>query len=169
MGNCANAKQNDAVEIRLMTSDFYNTKDLNYNITTAKVIKICDGDSIWIAAYCNGVVCRFPCRIYGIDCPELRSTNKLSQLAANRAKEFTMEFCFNKLVKIEVVNGKTVIVDGKELIARDKYGRLLIHLRVNGKDLAEELLKNGLAILYYGKHKNSFSSNSAPASDSTIS
>jgi micrococcal nuclease len=66
-------------------------------------------------------------RLIDIDCPEKK------QAFGKAAKKFTSDFCFNKIVKVESMGKK------------DRYGRILATVYLNGKSLNEALLKAGLA------------------------
>lgn len=89
---------------------------------TAKVIGISDGDTLTVLVDKTQI----KIRVDGIDCPEKK------QAFGNKAKEFTSDFCF----------GKVVTVKKNKM---DRYGRLVARVIYNGKDLSEELLKAGMA------------------------
>lgn len=96
-----------------------------------KVVGISDGDTIKIL-YKNRPV---KVRLYGIDCPER------TQPFGTKARKFTSQLCFGKIVQ--------VIFHGK-----DRYGRILGQVILpNGRNLNEELVKNGFA-WYYEKYVN---------------
>ena len=81
-------------------------------------------------------------RLAGIDTPEsfkqVAKCQKEIELGL-KAKEFTKNF----------TKGEVDIV----YLELDKYGRYLVNVSKNGKDLAEELVKNGLAVFYDGGTK----------------
>lgn len=96
-----------------------------------KVVGISDGDTIKIL-YKNR---QLKVRLYGIDCPER------TQPFGFKAKKLTSQLCFGKMVQ--------VISHGK-----DRYGRILGEVILpDGKNLNEELVKNGFA-WYYEKYVN---------------
>ncbi|WP_128331829.1 thermonuclease family protein [Apibacter sp. HY039] len=100
---------------------------------TGKVIKVADGDTITILTEDKKQV---KIRLYGIDCPE----NK--QDFGTKARTFTSTICFGKNVTVEI---KGI----------DRYKRTLGIVKVEGKNVNEELLKNGLAWKYkytYSSH-----------------
>jgi micrococcal nuclease len=68
-------------------------------------------------------------RLYGIDCPEGH------QAFGNRAKQFTSDFVFGKVVDVD-------------LVTKDRYGRTVGVVRVKGKTLNEELIKAGMAWVF---------------------
>jgi len=81
-------------------------------------------------------------RLAGIDTPEsfkqVAKCQKEIELGL-KAKEFTKNF----------TKGEVDIV----YLELDKYGRYLVNVSKNGKDLAEELVRNGLAVFYDGGTK----------------
>jgi micrococcal nuclease len=90
------------------------------------VIKVSDGDTLTILAEGNRQV---RVRLDGIDCPELH------QAYGTKARQFTSAMTYRKTVSV-FSN------------ARDKYGRTLGTVFVNGINLNEELVKLGLAWAY---------------------
>ena len=78
-------------------------------------------------------------RIAGIDTPEKASKCKKASDLAYKAKAFTSDF----------VKGGVEIV----YVEIDKYGRYLVNVDKNGLNLADELVKNGLAVYYDGGTK----------------
>ncbi len=92
---------------------------------TGDVIGISDGDTITVLKDKT----QFKIRLYGIDCPEK------GQAFSNKAKQFTSKMVFKKQVEIKPVT-------------KDRYGRTVAWVYVEGKSLCEELLKAGLAWHY---------------------
>ena len=78
-------------------------------------------------------------RIAGIDTPEKASKCKKASDLAYKAKAFVTDF----------VKGGVEIV----YVELDKYGRYLVNVDKNGINLADELVKNGLAVYYDGGAK----------------
>jgi micrococcal nuclease len=97
-----------------------------------KVVGISDGDTITVLDRGKG----HRVRLFGIDCPEK------DQDFGSKAKKFTSD----------MVYGKEVSVDN---ITTDGYGRIVGRVTVNGKNLNEELVRNGLAWWYrkYATHE----------------
>lgn len=92
----------------------------------AKVIRVLDGDTIEILR--NGQPERI--RLNGIDCPEK------AQAFGQRARQFTAESCF----------GKVVAIDDR---GRDRYGRTIGEVVLpDGRDLNHELVGAGMARWY---------------------
>ena len=92
---------------------------------SGKVIGVADGDTITVLRDKQPQ----KIRLYGIDCPEKR------QPFGKRAKQFTSELVFGKIVEIEP-------------IATDRYGRTVAFVRVEDINVNEELIKEGLGWVY---------------------
>ena len=92
---------------------------------SGKVIGVADGDTITVLRDKQP----YKIRLYGIDCPEKR------QPFGKRAKQFTSELVFGKIVEIEPV-------------ATDRYGRTVAFVRIENTSVNEELIKEGLAWVY---------------------
>lgn len=88
-----------------------------------RIITVIDGDTLMAV---NEAGRRFKLRVKGIDCPELGQRNSFE------AKEFAQS----------LVQGKWVEVT---LYGRDKYKRYVARVRLEGVDLAKELVQRGLA------------------------
>jgi endonuclease YncB( thermonuclease family) len=100
------------------------------NITTAaelngKVIRISDGDTITVIQDRT----QYKIRLYGIDCPESH------QDFGTRAKQFTSDLVFGKLVKVVQQD-------------MDRYGRTIGIVYIGGVCVNQEIIKNGFAWLY---------------------
>ncbi len=83
-------------------------------------------------------------RVLGIDTPESHGKTPCETEWSRVAKN---------LVASELSHAKRIdlIVDFKKRL--DKYGRVLAKVSYDGKDLAEVMLKNKLAVPYFGKKK----------------
>ena len=124
----------------------------NHEHFYAKVVKITDGDTIWVMVE-NGT--KYKIRLLGIDTPEIyhknsphkfyidnnRPITNISYLKVwgYRAKEFAKDKLGNKTV---------VIVFDNKAPKRGYYGRYLAYVFVDGNDFNEELLKYGYARVY---------------------
>ena len=83
-------------------------------------------------------------RLANIDTPESRSQDAKCKKEIElglKAKKFTQEFFAKK--------GQIII----EYFGTEKYGRYLVAIEKDGKDLADELVKAGLAVYYDGGTK----------------
>ena len=96
------------------------------NDIQGKVVKVADGDTITIL---NSENKQIKIRLYGIDAPE-------------KAQDFGK---VSKEYLAELVAGKTVNVT---VLDTDRYGRSVGRIKIEGKEVAEEMLKLGLAWLY---------------------
>lgn len=119
------------------------------NPYTVKVLRVIDGDTIEIeAAYLPPELHqKLGIRVLGIDTPEKapRARCLEENMLAQQASEYT---------KTLVSKAKHVEVD---FTGWDKYGgRVLGNVRIDGQDLAEQLLLKGLARPYFGGKKNSW-------------
>lgn len=92
---------------------------------SGKVIGVADGDTITVLRDKQ----THKIRLYGIDCPEKR------QPFGKRAKQFTSELVFGKVVEVEPV---TV----------DRYGRTVAFVQVENVLVNEELIREGLGWVY---------------------
>lgn len=91
----------------------------------AKVVRVIDGDTIEILEGQNKKRVRF----YGIDAPELK------QAYGEQSKKF-----LNSLI-----NDKNVEIIQKD---KDKYGRILAIVKLEGRDINQIMVKSGFAWAY---------------------
>ena len=113
-------------------------------IKKCTVVSVYDGDTITIASrlpFRNSPIYRWSLRIYGIDCPEMKSCNKQEKEIAIIAKQ-TLE---HKILHKQVI---------LENIKYDKYGRLLANVFLNKEDISQMMIDKKLAIPYFGKKKD---------------
>ena len=96
-----------------------------------QVLKVSDGDTINIQKVENGkfVGGMLRIRMYGMDAPE-------------KTQDYGIE---SKQALEKLVNGKTLEIEEKN---RDRYGRTVAVVYVNGKNVNEEMVKNGNAWWY---------------------
>ncbi len=92
---------------------------------TGKVVGVSDGDTITVLRDKQPQ----KIRLYGIDCPEKR------QPFGKKAKQFTSELVFGKVVEVEPVT-------------TDRYGRTVAFVQVENILVNEELIKEGLGWVY---------------------
>ena len=92
---------------------------------SGKVVGVADGDTITVLRDKQPQ----KIRLYGIDCPEKR------QPFGKRAKQFTSELVFGKVVEVEPI---TV----------DRYGRTVAFVRVENISVNETLISDGLAWVF---------------------
>jgi len=103
----------------------------------AEVIRIIDGDTIVLNIDLGyHLSWKVSCRLYGINCPELRSKDSQERIQAKAAKDFTAQ---------ELPIGSTVLIASQEL---DKYGRPLVDIFYGDRHLNFELVNNNYATIY---------------------
>lgn len=93
-----------------------------------------DGDTVSIR--CNGEV--ETARIIGLDAAETKTPSCSAEAAHGERATLRLR---------EIVQAGVVSFAGNE---RDKYGRLLVTMKVDGVDVAGTLIDEGLAIAYRG-------------------
>ncbi|MFC4768752.1 thermonuclease family protein [Effusibacillus consociatus] len=96
----------------------------------AKVLSVTDGDTFKINL--NGK--EETVRMILVDTPETKHPDKPVQPFGPEASKFSSELLTGKEVELE-----------KDVSERDKYGRLLFYVYVDGKSVQEQLLEKGLA------------------------
>jgi micrococcal nuclease len=108
-----------------------NSPDLTEN--EARVIKVADGDTITI----NYQGQEEKVRLIGIDTPESVHPDRSKNVPFGKvASDFTKSHLLGEVIQIEL--------DAQE---RDKYGRLLAYVYLDGKMFNETLLEEGMAVL----------------------
>ncbi len=100
-----------------------------------KVVGVAAGDTITVMNNGRGE----KIRLYGVDCPEK------AQDFGQRAKQFTSGMVFGKVVEVEPV-------------VKDRYGRTVGIVKLDGKCLNEALIRSGHAWLYKRYCKKPFCS-----------
>ena len=114
-----------------------------------KPVKITDGDTIKLDISKESPLIKklgLSVRIKGIDTPEKGSKAKCNKENAlgQQATKFTTDLVGNKELLLSQVEN-------------DKYGgRIVANVKVGGVDIAQELLKKGLARVYNGEKKKSW-------------
>ena len=114
-------------------------------VTEGFVVKVYDGDTITIASKIpvpDSPLYRFPVRLSGIDCAEIKGSNADEKKMAIIARNELMNLIYQK--KVTLQNIKT-----------EKYGRILADIYLNDLHLNTYMLKNRLAVEYNGKTKKS--------------
>lgn len=120
-------------------------------ITPDQVTSIYDGDTITVEL--DGV--REKVRVVGVDTPELRTKCQSEKVLARRAKELTVATIRQgKVIELKAIKRN-----------RDRYGRLLRSVIIDGKDLADTLIQEGLGREYHGGKRVSWCVNSCDQMD----
>lgn len=113
-------------------------------ISTVRVVKVYDGDTITIATrmpgYPSSKIFKFQVRLNGIDAPEMKSKDPIEKQAAINSKEALRKKIF----------GKDIILKN---IKFEKYGRLLADIYKGSNCINNWLIDTRMAILYDGKTK----------------
>jgi len=117
-----------------------NIRDIKYN-NYAFVKSVYDGDTITIVIYYRGEYLECNCRLYGIDCAELRTKDENEKTAALDAKEYVKSSLERKIIWVEFC---------KE---REKYGRNLVKIKFNGMDFNQHMIDIKKAKPYFGGKK----------------
>jgi len=124
-----------------------------------KVLKVYDGDTIWVSIILHNNIVKFNCRMIGYDSPEMKPplSNKnrhLEKNAAIAARDYLSNLILHKIVDIQFGNF-------------DKYGRALCSIYINDPDSYRIVCKNKVCVNtimireghgypYLGGHKKSF-------------
>ncbi len=95
---------------------------------SGEVVGITDGDTITVLN--SKTLKDVKIRLYGIDTPEK------GQAFGKKAKQFTSNMVFGKMVEVGAINV-------------DHYGRTVSLVYVEGKGVCDELIRAGLAWVYY--------------------
>ncbi len=83
-------------------------------------------------------------RLYGIDTPESRTSDKVEKVFGNLAKEKILSFC---------PVGAKIVLQTKADDSRGKYGRILRELIVDDVNVNQYMVDNSYAVEYFGKSK----------------
>lgn len=125
--------------VDLEGATYAGTKEFVPRPRIGKVVRVYDGDTVWIASSSSE---RHSCRLYGIDCAEMRSKDVTERQEANAARSF--------LLKILPEDGMVCMA----VQGRDKYGRLLVRLSTfQHEDISRSMLNAGYAVPYDGGTK----------------
>lgn len=125
---------------------FFSLAIKEYGQAKLELVSVYDGDTFRanIDGFPPIIGDNIPIRIAGIDCPELTDPRTRINFLAVQAKMFTED-------KLKSAN--EVIV---HKMRREKYFRILGDVFVDGKDLGQMLLNEGLAKPYAGGKKLSW-------------
>ena len=118
----------------------------NYLIKKEDILSVYDGDTFFIripeCAESMPFLCkRIGVRIEGMDTPERKGLCEEEEKQAALAS-IKLEYMLRKARRIELVD-----------VRREKYGRLLGGLMIDGQDVVEEMVLAGLARPYDGKKR----------------
>lgn len=142
---CA-SPQGQFTSSKAITKKKTERRDCQHTQTTLKcvqVVRVYDGDSFFIDLPDQHPLFgkEMGVRVYGIDTPELRTKDTCEKQQGKLAKKALQ----NIIAKAERVD----LVDVK----KDKFFRILAKVHVDGKPVASEMIRQGLAYEYYGTKK----------------
>ena len=123
--------------------DYSETQVFAPPITEGQVIKVYDGDTITIATrlpYPGSPLYRFPVRLNGIDCPEIKSHSEDEKSIAQLAKKELEELIMHKTVTLKNIQN-------------EKYGRVLADVYLNDLHLNQYMIMKKFAVAYDGGTK----------------
>ena len=109
-------------------------------ITLSRII---DGDTFEMS---NGDTVR----VLGIDYPDI-SNNRIDKWTNLGLSEERIRFCYKEGIAMlnQKYKGKTVeLTPDFNEVEKDRYGRLLLYVYVDGVDIGNELINNGYAVTY---------------------
>ena len=111
-----------------------------------KVERVVDGDTVDVVLDLGfDILYKCRVRLYGIDTPESRTRNKDEKVRGKMAGSF---------LKDAVDKGTQVVIQTKLKDSRGKYGRVLGNVIVDGLNINETMVKNYLAVAYFGQSKD---------------
>ena len=102
---------------------------------TAGAISVVDGDTVKVGAV--------SWRLMGYDCPETYYARCDSERQRGDAATRRLEQLLAGAKKADLIADRRI----------DRYGRTLGHLRVDGKDVGDILIREGLCVPYSGRGK----------------
>lgn len=109
------------------------------------ITRVVDGDTVDAEIDCGfNIIFKSRIRLYGIDTPESR-TRDLDEKARGK---LASQFIKDKIAKAELVKVKT------KLDKKGKFGRVLGSIIADDEDLNESMVKNYLAVAYFGQSKD---------------
>jgi|688.fasta_scaffold965060_2 endonuclease YncB( thermonuclease family) len=111
-----------------------------------KVVDVYDGDTLTLAFIFRDQIYHKKCRVFGVDCAEIRTKNLAEKKHGYEAKNFVQNLILNKIVWSEFSD------------KNDKYGRFLVKIypEKNGQSLDQILIHQGLGYEYHGQKKMDF-------------
>ena len=113
-------------------------------ITSGKVIKVYDGDTITIVSklpYPESPLYKFSVRLNGIDCPEIKGETDDEKQCAQLAKKELEDLILNKHIILQNLD-------------TEKYGRILADVYLDDLHLNNHMLTKCLAVKYDDGKKN---------------
>jgi len=113
------------------------------------ITRVVDGDTVDAEIDCGfDIIFKSRIRLYGIDTPESR-TRDLDEKARGK---LASQFIKDKISEAKLVKVKT------KLDKKGKFGRVLGSIIADDEDLNESMVKNYLAVAYFGQSKDDIES-----------
>lgn len=108
---------------------------------TAKVVSVYDGDTIKVVFPVLRKLYKFNCRILGVDTPEIRTRDKKEKAFGLQVRDELRKKILNQVVTLKCGDF-------------DKYGRLLIDIKLSEEETIRDwLINNNYAFAYDGGTK----------------
>ena len=125
-------------KLRMTSMDNTPTFDLPRKTMRCKVIKVYDGDTIWISIILHGKPVKFNCRMLGYDSPEMKPPLKLKNrdaiiAKAKLAKDYLSNLILNKILDVK-------------FSGFDKYGRALTTIFIDDPDSSHIFCANKMEV-----------------------
>ena len=160
---------NNTSEMNSLSCSDCNVPEFSLNGLSCwgKIVYVYDGDTVHIVINFNNSLTKFNCRLYGIDTKEMKSTNPADKELAIKARDFLLSklnvtnYLNNTSTKNTKNNIRDLCSESRKLVwvnclEFDKYGRLLVEIKdtpTSEKSYGQELIDLGLAVPYFGGHK----------------
>ena len=118
--------------------------DFSYRIN--KVTKVIDGDTIDVIIDLGfDILHKSRVRLFGIDTPESRTSNKEEKVRGLISKEF---------LKDRIKNAKKITIRTHKGEETGKFGRILGEVFCDGVNVNQQMCDEGYAVAYYGQNKS---------------
>jgi len=108
----------------------------------ARIVKVYDGDTCTIIFRWKKQNIKCSCRIYGIDTPEIKTSNTKERELGYKAKDFLSSMILEKVLMVHFLKD-------------DKYGRPLVNIFLNNnQSISDAMISGGYAKPYFGGKKS---------------
>lgn len=125
-----------------------------------KILDVYDGDTVTIAIRVDNCNFKVNCRLNGIDCEEMKSSDQMEKLRAKEARQHLIFLLTGRQIDIHSTRQqiRDFFSSAKCMIAVscgkfDKYGRVLITMWKENCCINDEMVKKRFAVAYDGKTK----------------
>ena len=131
------SSRRNAKKMRKLKSSTSNTPFFTLDGTNVcgKIVYVYDGDTVHAVFGTRGGYDKWRCRILGIDTPELRGGTIETKIRARESRDFLRE----------LINDKIVYIKCHDF---DAFGRVLVEIFIDGRSVADILIRNELAKPY---------------------